>query len=149
MLLLTRLCCVLSLVIASTASAVTMEWVPVGNPGNPGDPQESCSFCGSGTTFGSVPYTYLISKNEVTNAQYAEFLNAVASTDTNGLYYEYSTSYGGGITRIGFSGSYSYAPITGRENMPVNNVSFLDALRFANWLQNGQPTGAQTAATTE
>jgi hypothetical protein len=33
--------------------------------------------------------------------------------------------------------------------MPVNYVSFYDALRFANWLHNGQPTGAQGNATTE
>jgi hypothetical protein len=33
--------------------------------------------------------------------------------------------------------------------MPVNHVSFWDALRFANWLHNGQPTGAQNRRTTE
>jgi formylglycine-generating enzyme required for sulfatase activity len=33
--------------------------------------------------------------------------------------------------------------------MPVNYVSFYDALRFANWLHNGQPTGAQDGTTTE
>ena len=32
---------------------------------------------------------------------------------------------------------------------PVNYVSFWDAARFANWLHNGQPTGAQGAGTTE
>ena len=32
---------------------------------------------------------------------------------------------------------------------PVNYVNFNHAARFVNWLQNGQPTGAQTAATTE
>jgi hypothetical protein len=33
--------------------------------------------------------------------------------------------------------------------MPVNYVSFWDALRFANWMHNGQGTGAQDATTTE
>ena len=33
--------------------------------------------------------------------------------------------------------------------MPVNFVSFYDSLRFANWLHNGQPTGAQGNSTTE
>jgi formylglycine-generating enzyme required for sulfatase activity len=55
----------------------------------------------------------------------------------------------GGITRAGVSGSYSYATIPGRENYPVNFVSFWDAARFANWLHNGQPTGPQNASTTE
>jgi formylglycine-generating enzyme required for sulfatase activity len=31
----------------------------------------------------------------------------------------------------------------------VNYVSFWDAARFANWIQNGQPTGAQGPGTTE
>ena len=31
----------------------------------------------------------------------------------------------------------------------MNYVSFYDALRFANWLHNGQPSGAQGPATTE
>jgi formylglycine-generating enzyme required for sulfatase activity len=39
--------------------------------------------------------------------------------------------------------------ISGRDDMPVNFVSFFDALRFVNWLDNGQPTGAQDASTTE
>ncbi len=33
--------------------------------------------------------------------------------------------------------------------MPVNFVDFYDSLRFANWLHNGQPTGAQNNTTTE
>jgi formylglycine-generating enzyme required for sulfatase activity len=31
----------------------------------------------------------------------------------------------------------------------VNYVSYWDSCRFANWLQNGQPTGPQNASTTE
>jgi formylglycine-generating enzyme required for sulfatase activity len=34
-------------------------------------------------------------------------------------------------------------------NRPVNYVSVWDAARFANWLNNGQPTGAQGPTTTE
>src|SRR5262249_11747019 len=37
--------------------------------------------------------------------------------------------------------SYVYAPIAGRENLPVNHVSFFDAARFANWMNNGQGDG--------
>jgi formylglycine-generating enzyme required for sulfatase activity len=47
----------------------------------------------------------------------------------------------GGITRSGVDGSYTYATILGRENMPVNWVSFYDAVRFANWLNNGRGNG--------
>lgn len=34
-------------------------------------------------------------------------------------------------------------------NRPVNYVSFWNGNRFANWLSNGQSTGAQGAGTTE
>jgi len=34
-------------------------------------------------------------------------------------------------------------------NKPVNYVTWFDAARFVNWLQNGQPVGAQDASTTE
>jgi sulfatase modifying factor 1 len=129
---------------AIPASAVTVDWVTVEDPGNECDPQ-------SAHCFGSVADVYWISKYEVTNAQYAEFLNAVARTDPNRLY---RTSMGipsafGGITRSGSAGSYHYSAIPGRENNPVNWVSFYDALRFANWLHNDQPTGAQDDTTTE
>jgi sulfatase modifying factor 1 len=125
--------------LGAPASAVTIDWVTVGDPGNAADT----------TGYGAVAETYLIGKYEVTNAQYAEFLNAVADTDTYGLYNTSMSSGYGGITRSGSSGSYTYSAITGREDMPVNYVSFYDALRFANWLHNGQPTGAQGSGTTE
>ena len=135
-----------------TTEAVTFDWVTVGNPSNPND----------STGEGQVDYTYKIARNEVTNAQYVEFLNAVAATDTFGLYNELmgSTAWGG-ITRSGLSGSYIYSirddaigqgPGGGDftyANKPVVYVSFYDAMRFVNWLQNGQMTGAQGIGTTE
>ena len=119
-----------------------MDCVAVGNAGNAAD----------NTGYGSVSYEYQIGKYEVTNAQYAEFLNAVAAADPSALY---STSMGGGwndiggITRGGSDGSYTYTVRTNRGNRPVNYVSWYDTLRFANWLHNGQPTGAQDNSTTE
>src|SRR5690606_15577784 len=78
------------------------------------------------------------------NAQYAEFLNAKAAADPLALY---NTNMGsnaqGGITRSGSSGSYTYSVKPGFENKPVNYVSFYDAMRFTNWLNNGQG-GADT-----
>jgi len=125
---------------ASFASAqITIPIVPIGNPGNAAD----------STGYGSVAYTYNIGTTEVTNAQYAAFLNAVATTDTNALYNNSMAGPFGGITRAGSPGSYTYATVSGRANNPVNFVSFWDACRFANWLHNGQPTGVQNNATTE
>lgn len=115
-------------------AGVTVETVTVGNPGNAADT----------TGYGAVAYTYQIGKYEVTNAQYAAFLNAAAKTDTHGLYNANmgSTQFGG-ITQSGSSGSYTYAAKGGFENKPVSYVSFWDAARFANWLNNGQG-GADT-----
>jgi hypothetical protein len=48
------------------------------------------------------------------------------------------------------SGSYIYGTVDANfVNRPVNYVSFWNSCRFANWLHNGQPTGAQGAGTTE
>jgi len=131
-------------------SLVEIDWVTVGDPGNACEVQPWSVEGGTpGGCFGGVGYVYRISKYEITNAQYAEFLNAVAATDTYELYHPNMASGFGGITRSGDPGSYSYSAIPGREDMPVNYVSFYDALRFANWLHNGQPTGAQDSNTTE
>ncbi|MBW1686668.1 MAG: SUMF1/EgtB/PvdO family nonheme iron enzyme, partial [Deltaproteobacteria bacterium] len=138
-----RLLVVAALLFVLPAHAeVTFDWVTVGGPGN------TCETQSQGC-FGAVANTYRISKFETTNAQYAEFLNAVATTDTYGLYNASMGIQLGGISRSGSPGSYTYNAIVGRENRPVNHVSFWDALRFANWLQNGQPTGAQGTTTTE
>ena len=133
----------------------SLETVQVGNPGNAAD---TASHSGNPAGQGAVGYNYAIGKYEVTAAQYAEFLNAVADTDTYGLYNGSmdSSTYGCQITRHGASGSYTY-DFSGRPsgaesdwaNRPVNYVSWGDSVRFANWLHNGQPTGAQSLSTTE
>ena len=138
------------LVAGSTASGwVDIEYVPVGSPGNLADTE----IMADGTTsYGRVDYAYLIGAYEVTNAQYAEFLNAVATMDAWDFYDSRMASGWndiGGITRAGADGSYSYAARAGREDRPVNYVTYWDAARFANWLHNGQPTGLQDATTTE
>jgi formylglycine-generating enzyme required for sulfatase activity len=122
---------------ASPSPAVSIDWVTVGNPGNSPD---TAVMTDNTTGYGSVAYAYQISKYEVTNAQYAEFLNAVAVGSDYGLYNaQMDSSPYGGITQSGSAGSFSYAAKAGFEQKPVNFVSFLDAASFANWLNNGQP----------
>jgi sulfatase modifying factor 1 len=125
--------------LAAPASAVTFEWVLVGDPGNDPDSAWHCL----AASCGSVPYPYFISKYEVTNSQYVEFLNAKATADPLELYSEgMEVGIVGGIVRGGGGRElYSYAVKPGFENRPVNFVSFYDALRFANWLHNGQGSG--------
>src|SRR5262245_55384445 len=116
----------LSLLIASAASAVTMAWTPVGNPGNACDPQPSGFAPGC---YGAVGYTYSIGTYEVTNAQYADFLNANAASDPLGLY-NLGMGSESDIARTGAPGSYSYSAVLVRASNPVRFVSFYDALRF-------------------
>jgi formylglycine-generating enzyme len=95
---------------------------------------------------GSVSYTYQIGTYEVTVAQYAEFLNAVAASDPHGLYSDYMGGSGPGfggpfINRSGTDGTYVYEVVPGTENQPVREVSFYDGLRLCNWMANGQGAG--------
>lgn len=131
-------------------AAITIDTVTVGDPGNVADPY---LHSGNHNGQGAVSYTYNIGKYEVTAGQYCAFLNAVAKTDTYGLYNinmaDAVSLRGCNIQRTGTSGSYSYSVVSDWANRPVNYVSFWDACRFTNWLGNGQKTGAQDATTTE
>ena len=124
--------------------AVTLDWVTVGDPGNAADT----------TGYGAVPYRYQIGKYEVSIGQYTAFLNAVAKDDPYDLY---SPSMGAnlniaGISRSGASGGYTYSVIgpsgatpagaSSPGNRPITYVSWFDAARFANWMQNGQGSGS-------
>ncbi|MCR9192657.1 MAG: formylglycine-generating enzyme family protein [Gammaproteobacteria bacterium] len=123
----------------------TYQLVTIGNPGNQPNPIDNS---------GSVDYSYQIGKFTVTIAQYAAFLNAVAKTDTHGLYNENMGTdlNSAGITRSGFSGNYVYEVMDNAgssANRPITFVNWFDAARFSNWMANGQPSGAQNSITTE
>jgi hypothetical protein len=130
----------LALLAGAASAQITIATVPVGNPGNAPDT----------TGFGEVDYTYNIGEYDVTSGQYVAFLNAVAATDTYGLYNSSMAGliYDGDpqITQSGSSGTYTYS---GGTTYPMTDVTFWDACRFANWLDNGQPTGAEGPGTTE
>jgi formylglycine-generating enzyme len=130
----------------------SLETVSVGNPGSAGELSGTgAGGIGTDAIVGGVAYNYQIGKFEVTAAQYCEFLNKVAATDTYGLYngLMWADTYACKIQRNGSSGSYAYSVASDWANRPVNWVSWGDAARFANWLHNGQPTGSQGTATTE
>lgn len=109
------------------SAAVAIDWVTVGNVGNTADT----------TGYGSVDYEYQIGKYEVTYAQYAEFLNAKAATDTYSLYNINMLD----MIRSGNTGSYTYTVGEDSGNRPIGFVSWFSAARFANWLTNGQGSG--------
>ena len=114
---------------------IVLDLTYIGNPGNPAD----------STGLGSVGYGYCIGTYEITVAQYTEFLNAAAQSDPYGLYSSGMANdpLGGPfIIQNGTSGSYTYSAVAGTENQPVRWVSGFDAMRFANWMANGQGSGS-------
>jgi len=121
-----------------------MSYVTVGNPGNAPDPA-------TGSLYGEVDYSYNIGEYDVTDSQYATFLNDVDPTGFNvlGLYSGlvapgYGISFDGNAT----DGSF-YSVKSGYANMPVVGVTFWDAVRFVNWVNNGEGNaGTETGAYT-
>jgi len=129
--------------VVSQPATGMLDWVPVGNPGNAADTASNCI----GTNCGSVPYIYYISEYDVTNAQYTEFLNAVDPGGSNSLALWNSNmqtdANNGGILFVSpapAGGKYVVNP--GFANDPVVYVDFYSAMRFANWLNNGQGSGS-------
>ncbi len=116
---------------------VAIDYVTVGNPGNAADPT---------TGFGAVSQTFAIGTYEVTNTQYTEFMNTVdpAGANSFSLYNpSMSSDARGGINfNSGAAAGSKFSLKTGYENRPVVFVSFFDAMRFANWLGNGQGSGS-------
>ncbi|MFI0347940.1 MAG: formylglycine-generating enzyme family protein [Chthoniobacterales bacterium] len=111
--------------------------VTVGDPGN----------CADAQGIGSVNTLYQIGKYEVTAAQYAAFLNAVAwKEDPHGLYHSGMSNDQkvACITRsTNTDGTYSYDLLPERENLPITYISLNNAERYCNWLENGSPRSNQ------
>ena len=125
-----------------TSQAVTIPTVAVGNPGNVADTVASED---GASGFGAVSYSFYIGTYDVTNSQYAEFLNTKDPTgaDILGLWNSSMSNPGfGGIKFVaGNANGNKYTVVTGDGNHPVNFVTWFDTLRFANWLNNGQGNG--------
>jgi len=115
---------------------IQVQMVTVGDPGNAPD----TAIMNDGTTgYGSVDYIFNIGKFDITQAQYAAFLDAKGATDTYGLYSQSAgTDTQNGIVRSGSPGSYTYSVSPTYATLPAVDVSLYDAIRFVNWLTNGQ-----------
>ncbi|MCA9237699.1 MAG: SUMF1/EgtB/PvdO family nonheme iron enzyme [Planctomycetales bacterium] len=123
-------------------AVVTFDWVIVGNAGNAADPE---------TGYGSVDHAFRISKYEVTNTQYVEFLNATDPAGSQGHLFDFSQlpeyERGGIQFDNQAANGLKYDAIAGRENMPVLWISAPRAQMFVNWLENGQGSGDYVTGT--
>ena len=115
------LSCVLVLVMNGIVSAeivqdIDIQFVTIGNPGNPGDTRNGADPAGCG----AVDYTYRIGKYEITNWQWDAFVTAAGAPTGNANAYNYPSA-------PGFDGS----------EQPANNVTWLEAAQFCNYLTSG------------
>lgn len=109
------------------------KFVKIGHPGNPSDPLYHK---------GRVNYTFELSKYPLTNKEYCDFLNHVATqSDPYGLFNQNMTDgVCGGIERIKKkNGNFFYRPKSGYSDRPVVYIGFHDAMRYCNWLHYGKP----------
>jgi formylglycine-generating enzyme required for sulfatase activity len=110
-----------------------IEFVPVLEQNNPAN----------STGYGSVSYSYCISRYPITNSQYAQFLLSIEGADS---YSAYVSTMASNI-RGGINSDYTVKANMG--NKPVNYITWFRAARFVNWLHNGMVSGPQSSLTTE
>lgn len=160
----TLLVALLLLLPCEAFATVWVPWVTVDDPGNPPDlvhtdPWDSHraddGWWNTIPVAGHVGYTFEIAETPISVAEYAEFLNAIAADDPHhvisGIHRSFSKQvfyWPAVIIRSGEPGSYTYEGTPGWENHTAA-VHPYSAMRFANWMHNGQPTGPQGPATTE
>lgn len=108
--------------------------VTIGAPGNPPD----------ANGLGQVDVVYQITRDPISNHQYARFLNFVDPDGENrlSLYHPYY------MEAIRYDASrepgHRYLVRTGRGNAPVRGIEWSDAARYVNWVANGGGADADT-----
>jgi len=125
--------------------------LPVNDIGSPlpsGNASDQSNATLSG--FGKVKYPYMIAKYPVTNCEYAEFLNSVASTgvtfsDVNSVYSPLMSGCYGGINKITCGTTNAYYVQECMDHKPVRFLPTFAALRYTNWIENNKAPGWNSA----
>ena len=134
---------------STSTTPLISNMLTVGDPGNAADTNDPDPT----KQLGAVAVPYQIAACNVTVSQYCAFLNAVASHgDSLCNLYNPLMSTSPTVATIDCTtnsdGSISYAPKSGMDNLPIVYVSLYSAMRFCNWLQNGQPLADEGTSTT-
>jgi formylglycine-generating enzyme len=126
-----------------SSGQTSLQWVTVGNPGNAANPLDVDPRTPGDQTRGAVSQAFKIGKYDVTVNQYVEFLNAKDPSGANllGLYNDRMSTFGGISFQTDNTNGSKYATISGRGNHPAASVTWFGAVRFTNWLSNGQGSG--------
>ena len=131
-------------VVENPASSIQTVLIPAGMF-LMGSPESEVNRYTNETQYPVTLTAFRMSKYEITNAQYAAFLNA-KSIGSNGSYATkgYGTqtliyAHSWGLT---YSGT-QWVPVTGYENAPVINVTWYGATEYATYIGGTLPTEAQ------
>lgn len=88
----------------------------------------------------SVPYTYKISLNTTTLNDWLVFLNSKAQTSD-----PYNLFKASDFSQTQGNGAYTYSLLNlSAGNSPVRGINLYDAYRYANWVENGANSSADT-----
>lgn len=135
----------------SNSSSLNLSFVNVINENNIADTEDLYLQFSNNTyqniiipNLGVVDKNYRIGRYEVTNKQYVQFLNSVATGVgdplTTGLYNTNMTNaHNGGILRSSNGLVFEYSIKPNMADKPVNYVNYINSLQFINWLHNDAP----------
>ncbi len=135
-------------VVENPASSIQTVLIPAGTF-LMGSPESEVSRDANETQHPVTLTAFRMSKYEITNTQYAAFLNA-KSIGSNGIYA--TAGYGTQTLISASSGSYDlglhysgtqWVPVTGYENAPVIYVTWYGATEYATYIGGTLPTEAQ------
>ncbi|MBK7404970.1 MAG: SUMF1/EgtB/PvdO family nonheme iron enzyme [Phycisphaerales bacterium] len=122
----------------ASAQGYGIDWVTIGNPGNdayPGDDQ------GNMAGRGRVDYEYRIGRDEVTTAQWMEFVNTYSTRSDDYTFFgepvfwgaEPDPTYDGPGRRWRLR-----SDVASPDMLPVGGISWREAAMLCNWLHNGK-----------
>lgn len=115
-----------------------LEWRTIGDPGNPAAQPADYHFLqsrGFGPV-GQVDYEYRLTRTEVTNTQWFEFLDAYIGVRPEAIS-DLSVVGRDIYYTMNGPGDYNWYTAPGAENAAVT-VGWFSAARFSNWLHNGK-----------
>ena len=123
------------------------DWAVIGDINNPAMDGADIDYSMRGR--GSVGYRYRISKNEVTTAQWLEFVNSY-STQSDKMRWFGAPSFWGARLDSSYSGPGNRwvlrTDVENASRLPVFSISWRDAARYVNWLHNGKGTSLSAIA---
>lgn len=143
-----------TLALAQPAPDYDFDWVTIGAPGNAA--YQGLNSEGQPINHGNVDYTYRIAREEVTTAQWLEYVNTF-ETQSNDLRFFAEPLYWGAEPDPNYQGPgqrWRLRDVPNAANLPVTGISWRNAAQYCNWLTNGKQTnfastqnGAYDAAT--